>query len=126
MREQSFTHGGFVERGTLLLESGEAHDDPRSAEPALAGTGITESLGPRLTERRCEPLDGRHLAPGDPAYGGDACHTGCPVHPHRAAAALSLGAATVLHRSVPELFAQDVEERRAAVCYTHVLAVDDE
>jgi hypothetical protein len=39
---------------------------------------------------------------------------------------LTLGAATVLYRVVPELVAQDLEQRRAVVFDTDLIAVDDE
>ena len=53
-----------------LPEGGQPHDDPRRAEPALAGAGGGEGVGPTRLRRRVEPVDGGDRAgrpPGGPA-----------------------------------------------------------
>ena len=92
------------------LEGDEAHEDPRRAEPALAGPGTNEGVGPAVTLLGGKPFEGGDPAPGDAAHRGDARDPGRPVDPDGAAAALALWAAPVLDRMAAELVAQRVEE----------------
>ncbi len=73
-----------------------------------------------------KPFEGGHLAAADPSKRGHAGHPGDAVDPDRAAAALALGAAAVLHRAEPEPLAQQVEQGRAVVGRLDVRAVDAE
>ena len=99
-----------------LGQGGQAHHDARGAEAALAGRRWPRT--PRPTGRRVssgEPVEGGHLPAGQAAHRGDTGHPGGTVDPHRAAAALALGAAAVLDRADAQLLAQHVEQGRAVV-----------
>ncbi len=100
-------------RGRGRLERGQAQHDARRAEPALAGPGGHEGVGPAVPLCRGHPLDRGHLPPGHPAHRGHAGHPGQPVDPDGATAALALRATAVLDRTAAEVLAQRVEERDA-------------
>ena len=95
---------------TLPLERGQAHDDARRAEPALAGPGRREGVGPAVRSAVGKPFEGGDATAGDPADGRDAGDPRRAVDPDGAAAALALRAAAVLDRTAAELLAQRVEE----------------
>ena len=96
------------------LQRGQAQHDARGAEPALAGPGGDEGRRPSVPVAPAGRPSSVVTSPaGDPAQRGDAGHAGQPVDPHRAAAALALGAAAVLDRTAAQLLAQRVEQRDA-------------
>ena len=125
VRLQRPLHGTVIaDRCPLGPQGGEAHDDARRAETALAaarGTQGGRPVGPHLG---IEPVDGRDGASGDPADRGHARHARRPVDQDGAAPALPLRAAAVLHRRDPELVAQGTEQRPAAVLDHDLHAID--
>ncbi len=102
---------GHRSTGPGPSQGGQPHDDARGAEAALAAAGGHQGVRPPVPLRGREPVERGHLATLEAADRGDAGHPGGPVHPHRAAAALALGAAPVLDRADAQLVAQDIEER---------------
>ena len=99
--------------GTALVERGQAHQDPRRAEAALARAAGGEGGGPTVALVGREPLDRRHAAAGDAAHRRDARHPGRAVDPDGATPALALRAAAILERATAELLAQRIEQRDA-------------
>ena len=85
-------------------------DDPGRAEPALTGPGVSEGPGPAAADIGVEPVQGGDPPPHNPAGRSHAGHPGLPVHQHRAAAALPLRAAPVLHRPDARLLAYNVQQ----------------
>ncbi len=105
------TGRGAASRDLAVLERSQTHEDPGCAEPALAGSGPHEGVGPAVTLIGRQPFEGGDPATGDTAHRGDTRHARDPVDPDGAAAALALGAAPVLDRTAAELLAEHVEER---------------
>jgi hypothetical protein len=126
VREEGGSHLLLPDPVPACTEGDETEHDPRRAEPALAGAGVDERRGPPPPDVHGQPLDGHHVAPGDPPDRGDAGDTRRAVDEHRAAAALTLGAAAVLHRGAAELLTQHVEQRRGAVRRLDLDAVEPE
>ena len=107
-------------------QGGQAHDDAGGAEPALAGAGGAEGLGPGPPLVVCQPPDGDDRATRDPAGGRDAGDAGSAVDEHGAAAALPLGAAAVLGGADSEPVAQHLEKGSAVVDDLDGTAVEGE
>ena len=99
----------------LGVQTGEAADDPRRAEPALAAPGGRERCRPAVPNIGIETLQGCDPAVPNPTSRGDAGDPGLPIDEHGAAPALTLRAAPVLHRAHPELLAQHVQQRQPLV-----------
>ena len=117
--------GGLVLRdGAAPRRGGQADDDPGRAEPALAGAGGDEGVGPPVSLGRRDSLDGRDAPAGDPPGRRHTGHPGGAVDEHGAAAALALRAAPILHAAQPETVAQHLEERRAVLGNLDLAAVD--
>ena len=110
MGQQRRPDGALVGLVRPSRQRGQPHEDPGGAEPALAGPGLDERIRPAIAQRRIEALNGGHLPPGDPSRRGDTGHPGGAVDPDRAAPALSLGTAAVLHRPAREAVSQHVEQ----------------
>ena len=91
-------------RPVAVLERGQAEQDARGAEPALAGPGGHEGVDPAILEVRVQPLDRRHGPSGHPSQRRHAGDAGRTVHPDGATAALALGAAPVLDRAAAQIF----------------------
>ena len=111
--------------GTLGLQTCEPADDPGRAEAALAAARGREGSGPAVTHFGVEPFEGGDGPPGHPPGGRHARNSGLAVHQHRAAAALALRAAPVLHRAHPELLPQHVQQRQLLVSDGYRRAVND-
>ncbi len=80
-------------------EGGQPHHDPRGAEAALAASGGHHGPAQRSRSAGGQSVERGDLAAVQAPDRGDARHPGGAVHPHRAAPALALGAAPVLHRA---------------------------
>ena len=97
VQRQRWASRALADRGLRGVgEGGDAHDDPRRAEAALAPAVGAERLGPAVGA--VEALDRRDRPSGDAADGRDAGDARLAVDPHRAAPALALWAAAVLRR----------------------------
>jgi len=92
--EKSRFHLGAIRRWT---QRGKTADDARRAEPALAGTVAGEGVDQPGLDPGFQAGGGNDGAPGDPANRGHASDARRTIDQHRAAAALPLGAAPVLH-----------------------------
>jgi hypothetical protein len=73
-----------------------------------------------------QAVGGDHGAAGDPAHSGHAGNPRGAVDQDRAAAALSLRAATILHGVNTEILAEDLEQRRPVPGYLDGMAVKGE
>ena len=97
---------GWGPLGGRCPQTGEPHHDSRGAEPALAPTGGAEGVGPCGQLCRIQALQCGHRPTGHPTGRRHTRDPGLPVDQHRAAPALALGAAAVLHRPVAESVAE--------------------
>ena len=104
----------------------ETDDDARRAEAALAGPAAQERLGPGVTPLGRQAFDRGDRAAGHPAQRRDTGHPRLPVDQHRAAPALTLGAAAVLHRTRAEAVAQRLGQRARLVVDHHFAAIEGE
>ena len=80
------------------LRGRDPHEDPGRAEPALRTAARHEPGREVVAHRAVEPVDGRHRPAGDARRGRDAGDAWFAVDQDRAAPALALGRAPVLHR----------------------------
>ena len=99
------------EQGLLGISgtSSQSYDDARRAKPALAASGGTQCVRPRLRLR--DAFEGGDLAPSHPHNGRYARNSWLAVDQYGAAAALTLGTATVFGRSDSEPIAQHFKKR---------------
>ena len=74
------SHGVSSGDAPSTSEGGQAHDDPRRAEAALAGAHRGEGVGPRVADGGIEAVEGGHLTAGHASGRG---HTGHPRLPRR-------------------------------------------
>src|SRR5205823_5317369 len=109
-----------------ISERGQAHDDARRAEAALAAAGGTEGVAPRPELVGGKAGSGGDGPAGNPAQRRHTRHARLAVDEHRAAPALALGAASVLGREVPEAVAERLEQRDVLVLDLHLDPVDRE
>src|SRR5207237_836163 len=91
--------------------TGDAHENARRAKPTLRTAGADERTGQPCARLVVETFDGRDRAAVDALSGGDARDAWFAVDKNRAAAALALGRATILHRQQPQTLAQDRQQR---------------
>ena len=84
---------------------------PWGAEAALRAPGGDEARGQPVADGGIETVDGDHRTAVDARRGRDARDARFSVDQHRAAAALPLRRAPVLHRKHPEPLPQDRQER---------------
>ena len=115
-----------VSIGLLGFEAGKTHDDSGRAEPALAGTGRAEGIGPACSVGLVEAFEGGDSATPRPADRGHAGDSGLAVDEHRAASALSLRAAPVLGGTLAQVIAERAEQCRPVVGNLDLFAVDFE
>src|SRR5213078_1958698 len=120
--EQRAVHVGRA----LGLQRRQPHDDPRRAEPALAGAGGAEGAGPGRPFVLSQALDGGDAPACDAARRRHARDPRGPVDQHRAAAALTLGAAAVLGRARAEAVAKDFQKRGVVVLDGDLATVEGE
>ena len=97
----------------LGLRGRDPHEDPGRAEPALRAAGGHEPGREVVAHRAVEPVDGRHRPAVDARGRRDARDARFAVDQHRAAPALALRRAPVLHRDDAESLAQHREQRLA-------------
>src|SRR4051794_5176758 len=107
-------------------QGGQAQDDARGAEAALAGTGGAEGIGPRLSLGVRQAVDGGDRPAGHPPGRRDAGDPRRAVDQHRAAPALALGTAPILRRARAEAVAKYLEKRGVLVLDGDLLAVEGE
>ena len=108
--QQGGLHGGLVGCRRALSECGQAHEDARRAEAALAGARRLERRRPPFPQAPGEPLHRGDRAVCGPARRGDAGGPCGAVDPDRAAPALALRTAAVLRAVAAQLLAQHLEE----------------
>jgi hypothetical protein len=107
-------------------EGREPAQDSGRTEPALAGAVLDELAHQTFRYLGGQPIGGDHGSAGDPADGGYASDARSAVDEHRAATALSLRAATILHGVDTEILAEDLEQRRPVPGYLDGAAVKGE
>ena len=97
---------------------------PGVQNPHWLRADIAEGAGPPLARSLGKALDGGDGPSGHAAGGGHAGDAGLSVDEHRAAPALALGAAAVLRRAQPEVLAQHLQQRDAAVGHLDLVTID--
>ena len=93
------------------LRGRDPHEDAGRAEPALRTAGRHEPGREVVAHRGVDPVDGRHRPAVDARRGRDAGDARFAVDQDRAAPALALGRAPVLHREHAQSLAQHREQR---------------
>ena len=109
VRGECRAHRGLVDDGASTQRS-EPNDDARRAEAALGGRRRVERGNQGVARCTIEAFEGGHLAARDPRNRGHAGDAGLAVDQDRAAAALALGCAPVLHVEATELVAERLEQ----------------
>ena len=94
----------------LLFQGIQPDNYAWRAEPALTGAGITECVGPSCASIRFEPINCADVSALNPTSW---CHTSdarLSVDLDRAAAALSLWTATILHRRRADFISKNLQQ----------------